>query len=494
MRQWIRAILVTLLIAGVLVTASGSRSQAQGGGTLVYGSKVFGSVLGDMPTVIYSFSGSAGDLVQVRIRNWVGTLDPRIDLVAPDGQTLTSSPDDPFAEDHLEAALALFLPQPGVYLLLVSGENGTTGQFLLKLQGRAAVPAAPLVTGQAVDVNISPNPAPQYYTFEAQTCPTVLTVANLGDGEPFTFPFIVRLRSAQGREIAQLVGGDALEDRVMVAPSSGRYEVEVGSNDPLTQGAVRLLITCADQAPGCIPGSLGIAGAAGGVGDCPSCFSDEFGGELCAAFEVTASLDGGTASFTWPPVEGAEYYIFSIIDAASTLLMDSPIMLEGGTSHSYIFNPADLPRGPFTAIVSAGSEGEGYLCMDDAAVSFDGTTTEQCSGLSVGADVVPGAARVAVAHWSAAPGAGAYLIHVYAYADDGGLIGIRVLNAPGDATTYHLEGVFASDYNRFSIRVAAYREATGGGAFGDMPQGYLCDGGIDVEFEPTGPVQWGPAS
>jgi hypothetical protein len=214
---------------------------------------------------------------------------------------------------------------------------------------------------------------------------------------------------------------------------------------------------------------------------------------MCNAFEVTATLDGGTASFTWPPVEGADYYIFSIIDASGALVLGSPTMIEGATSHSYVFNPADLPRGPFTAIVSAGSASEGYLCLDDAPVSFDGQTTEECSGISVGADVVPGA-RVAVAHWSAAPGAAAYTIHVYAYGDDGGLIGIRVLTAPGDATTYHLDGVFPADYTRFRIDVRAYGEASGGGAFGDLPQEYLCGGGADVEFGPIGPVEWGPAS
>jgi hypothetical protein len=493
MCHWIRAALVIVLLVGVISLPAGGSIHAQGGGSLGYGSKVFGKILGDTPTVIYSFSGSTGDLVQVRVRNWVGTLDPRVDLVGPDGQTIASSLDDPFAEDPLEASLALVLPQTGVFMLLVSGENGTTGEFLLKLQGRGIVPAIPLMAGQPVDVTIPPNPTPQFFVFEAQTCPTVLTIANLSEGQPFTFPFVVKVRNAQGHEIAQFYGGDALEDRVIVPPSSGRYEVEVGSDDPLAQGTVRLTVSCADQAPGCVPGSAGIAGAAD-VGGCPSCFSDDFEGGPCAAFEIAVTLDGGTASFTWPSVEGADHYIFSIIDASRALLMDSPILLEGETSHSYIFNPADLLRGPFTAYVTAGSEIEGLLCADDAPVSFSGQTTAECMGISVGADIVPGAERMAVASWSAAPGAAAYLIHVYAVGDDSGLIGIRVLTVPGDATTYHLSGVFPADYTRFQIEVAAYSAATGGGAFGDMPQGYLCSGSASLEFEPTGPVEWGAAA
>ena len=262
--------------------------------------------------VTYSFTGSAGDLVQADVRNWVGTLDPQVDLIAPDGQTLASGANNPLGEDVLEAQLALILPQSGIYLLMVSGQNGTSGEFLLKLYGRGTVAATPLVFGQGVDVNVPVNPPPQYFSFEAQDCPTVLTVTDLSEGQPFTFPFVVKVRNAQGQEIAYLRGGDALEDRVIVAPNSGRYEVEVISDDPQAQGTVNLLVTCSDQAPGCIPGSMGASGA--GAGQCPSCF-DEFGGEMCDEFGVMVSRVGdGTYAFTWTPVEGAEYYIFSITD------------------------------------------------------------------------------------------------------------------------------------------------------------------------------------
>jgi hypothetical protein len=490
--HWLKLV-PALAVLAAMITMPLASTQAQIGGTIGYGSSVFGTLSAAGQSLTYSFNGSAGDLVQTSVRNWTGTLDPQLGLVAPDGQTVASSVSSPFGEDSLEASLSLLLPQTGIYSLLVSGEQGTTGDFVLKLQGRGAVTATPLVYGQAVDVSVPQNPQPQYFSFDAQGCPTVFTVANMSEGQPFTFPFVVKVRDFQGTQIAQLYGGDALEDRLILAPDSGRYEVMVSSDDPQAQGTVRLLVTCSDQAPGCIPGSL--AGGTGyGAGRCPSCFGDEFGGEQCAAFEVTATREGGIASFTWPPVEGAEYYIFSMIDASGAMLLDSPRLIEGETSHSYTFNPADLHRGPFTAIVQAGSESEGFLCVDDVQVSFDDQTTDQCSGITVAAHIVPGADRMVVLEWSAAPGAAAYMIHIYAYGDGGGLVGIRVFTAPGDATTYHLEGVFPSDYERFQISVSAYGEAAGGGAFGDMPQGHLCSGSTDVEFEPSGPVHWGPAS
>lgn len=494
---WGKTALTVLLIVIVVGAVLSQRpvANAQGGGSISYGSKVLGRISADLPEVAYSFNGTAGDLIQVRVKNWVGTLDPQVTLLAPDGQNAGSSTRSPFAVASQDATLALFLPQTGVYMLLVSAESGTNGQFLLTLQGRGAVVATPLVYGQGRDVPVPLNPQPQYFVFETEDCPTVFTVANLSEGQPFTFPFMVKVRNAQGNLIALLYGGDAVEDRLVLPARSGRYEVEVLSEDPQQQGTIHLLVSCADQAPGCIGGVSGAAGAAGTAAECPSCFSEDFGGGPCADFEVTATHEeDSTFSFTWPAVEGADWYIFSIVDAWGVMLADSAILLEGETSHLYTVQPADLARGPFTAYVRAGSGTEigELICADDVQFSFEGPPPE-CT-IAVHVDIVPGEERRAVASWTAAPVAAAYLIHVYAYGDDGGLIGIRVLIVPGDATTYHLDGVFPADYSRFRIQVDAYSEATGGGAFGDMPQGFMCSGSTDVEFPKPGPVEWGPGA
>jgi len=478
-----------LLLAALLLSFVPSRSaQAQIGGAIGYGSSVQGSIPTAGQTVIYSFNGSANDFVEVWLHNWTGTLTPHLDLLAPDGQTIATSSRDPFSEDPLAASMSLFLPQSGIYSLSIGGADNTFGQFILRVEGRGALSVLPLVSGQSRDVNIPTNPAPQYFDFESQACVSVLTIANLSAGLPFTFPFHVRVHNERGTEIAQFYGGDALEDRLILEPNSGRYHLTVLSDDPLTSGTIQLLVSCADQAPGCLAAQR----AAGlPVDTCPPCPAVG----LCASFEITVALDGLSATFTWPPASDAEWYIFSITDALGGLLLDSAQLLEDETSHTYTFAPGDLPRGPFTAYVSAGAEGDAMdtLCLAEVPVSFDGTTTEQCSGITVGAEVVPGA-RMAVANWSGVSGAAAYLIHVYAYAADGGLIGIRVLTVPGEATTYHLADVFPTAYDRFQINIDAYAEATGGGAFGDMPQGYLCDGSTDITFGPLGPVEWGPAT
>ncbi len=484
----VRSVPIFVLAAVLVMLMSFSSIQAQIGGTIGYGSSVYGTVAVPGQSLTYSFNGSTGDFIRVTLRGWTGTFDPQLELVAPDGSTATTSTNNPLSDDTLEAFFSLFLQQTGIYTLRISGAGDTTGEFILKLHGRSVVTPTQLVFGESVGVNIPVDPPLQYFSFEAQDCPTLLTVTNSSDGLPFTFPYYADVYDEQGTEIAQLYGGDALEDRLTLAANSGRYQITVNSDDPQVAGSIELLVTCVDQAPPCIPGSLA-SGAAGNV--CRPCFDDNFGA-VCAAFNVEVARSGGTAQFTWLPVEGADWYIFSLVDASGALLADSSRLIEG-VSHTYIFNPADLPRGPFTAIVSAGAEGgdSGYLCVDDVLVSFEGDTTAACMGLAVGVDVVPGEPRMAVAHWTAPPGAAAQLIHVYARAEDGSLIGIRVFTVPGDVSSYHLSDVFPAEYDQYQIRVAAYGEAGAGGA---MPAGYLCDGLASITFESEGPVHWGPAA
>ena len=132
-----------VLVAAVLGLASDSDhiTQAQTGGTLGYGSKVYGTISAEAPLVTYSFSGNSGDFVAITADTWTGALDPQIDLVAPNGLVLDQSTQNTPVGDPVSAYLSVFLPDAGVYLVRLSGENGTTGDFLLTLVGRSAATA-----------------------------------------------------------------------------------------------------------------------------------------------------------------------------------------------------------------------------------------------------------------------------------------------------------------------------------------------------------------
>lgn len=316
--KWLRwGLLVALVIAAGLLQTSPIPTQAQGGGTLTYGSKVFGTISEDLPRATYSFTGAAGDVVNIMVESWSGNLDLRAELVAPNGLVLDSSVQNTLDDSPQGATVSAVLPGEGIYLLWITGENGTTGDFALTLLGRGAVTSTPLIFGQAVNVIIPLDAPPQFYSFEAEDCPTTLLVSEPSEGQPFAFPFVVKVHDQRGQPVALLTGGEQVEDWVTVAPRSGRYEVEVLAADPALAGSIRLLVTCSGGAPGCAEGQPGIPGIPGVVttapAECEPCPGpgELTGGGGCPDLRFTleqAPDDPFRITASWEGVPGATGY------------------------------------------------------------------------------------------------------------------------------------------------------------------------------------------
>lgn len=316
--KWLRwGLLVALVIAAGLLQTSPIPTQAQGGGTLTYGSKVFGTISEDLPRATYSFTGAAGDVVNIMVESWSGNLDLRAELVAPNGLVLDSSVQNTLDDSPQGATVSAVLPGEGIYLLWITGENGTTGDFALTLLGRGAVTSTPLIFGQAVNVIIPLDAPPQFYSFETEDCPTTLLVSEPSEGQPFAFPFVVKVHDQRGQPVALLAGGEQVEDWVTVAPRSGRYEVEVLAADPALAGSIRLLVTCSGGAPGCAEGQPGIPGIPGVVttapAECEPCPGpgELTGGGGCPDLRFTleqAPDDPFRITASWEGVPGATGY------------------------------------------------------------------------------------------------------------------------------------------------------------------------------------------
>ena len=316
--KWLRwGLLVALVIAAGLLQTSPIPTQAQGGGTLTYGSKVFGTISEDLPRATYSFTGAAGDVVNIMVESWSGNLDLRAELVAPNGLVLDSSVQNTLDDSPQGATVSAVLPGEGIYLLWITGENGTTGDFALTLLGRGAVTSTPLIFGQAVNVIIPLDAPPQFYSFETEDCPTTLLVSEPSEGQPFAFPFVVKVHDQRGQPVALLTGGEQVEDWVTVAPRSGRYEVEVLAADPALAGSIRLLVTCSGGAPGCAEGQPGIPGIPGVVttapAECEPCPGpcELTGGGGCPDLRFTleqAPDDPFRITASWEGVPGATGY------------------------------------------------------------------------------------------------------------------------------------------------------------------------------------------
>lgn len=426
----IGAVLITV-VAGVTGT---SITQAQAGGTLGYGSKVYGSISAAAPLVTYSFSGSPGDFVAITADTWTGTLDIQLDLVAPNGLILDHRTQNTPNGDPMGVYLSVFLPEAGVYLLRLSGENGTTGDFLLMLLGRSTATATPLNYGQAVDVTIAPNAAPQFFSFETQNCPTTLVVSNPGQGQPLTFPFVAKVRDQRGQMVALLRGGVQTEDWVTVQPKSGRYEVEVLAADPSLGGSIRLLVTCSGDNPGC-PAGQGAPGTEG----CPSCPRPgdmvRDGGcpdlHLVAALDVTAA--GNAVKVVWDPVPGVDGYTVRVTgiqsDGSETYLTHADWIPGDPTSFTWVLPVEGYTAFQFTLEVLVGGS---VLCSQQTLVEAV-PTDANCPDLGLSGVVTDPSVHAVTLSWAAGLGADQFDLDLYAISPAGEEFGGRLV-LPGDAT------------------------------------------------------------
>ncbi|KXK20016.1 MAG: hypothetical protein UZ15_CFX003001869 [Chloroflexi bacterium OLB15] len=238
---------------------SGQLALIQQGGNLEY-YQASTNVIGEgAPQVLYTFSGNQGDLVSVQVIGVSADFDPQATLVSPSGQIIGTSQDDLFSFNVTDASISAFLPETGIYNVLIGGENGTGGAFVVRVIGRPPVAARELGFGQQITFESPPpdaSPAlpnpPQYFTFEANSeCPTTLVFRNQSGGDPYTFPFVFTVRDQTGRIVTQMIGGRQTEDRVIVAPQSGRFEVEILSARMDARGLLDYRTTCAGEAVLC---------------------------------------------------------------------------------------------------------------------------------------------------------------------------------------------------------------------------------------------------
>lgn len=403
-------ILVTLVFS--MLTSSSTESIAQSGGTLSYGTRVYGTISDTTPYVSYRFSGQQDDFVAITAVSWTGTLDIQLEAVAPDGTVVARSRQDTAQSESFDASLSAFLPQQGVYVLRLSGDSDTEGDFVLSVTGRAAVSAEPLMFGQAVEVAVVLGAPPQYFSFEAEHCPTTLVVSDTG-GQPSVFPAAVKVRDQRGMAAALLRVGQALEDRVTVEAYSGRYEVEVGPADHAVDGSLRLLVTCAGDAPGCPPAS-GMP-----TGECPSCPSlDEWmDGGGCPDLGLLAehdSSDENSFTVTWTPLDGADGYAVYVsgtpLGGGDVYLTHAEWLPGNPTRLTWVLPETGYSGFTFRLQALAGGI---VICTDETEVGIPGEQLV-CPDLGLETVMVDPAEGIMRATWYGVEEIGGYQLTVFA--------------------------------------------------------------------------------
>lgn len=455
-RQFMAALIVLLLALGASQPVA--ITHAQGGGT-AYGMNTTGTISAETPLVLVSFNGAQGDLVQVDVLPTSGGLIPVVDLLAPDRQTVRTSRGNSLSTHTQDATLAAILPATGAYSLIIGGENGTTGDFVLQVQGRGQVVPTPLVFGQKIDVTIPQGGSPQYFSFLAEDCPTTLTVHSLTPAQPYTYPYIVTVRDERAQIVAVLRGGNALEDRVTVAPQSGLYEVEVWSDDPALAGMLSLLVTCADGTPACLAGDAAGAGVPGAVAcpACPGCGDEiEEDPSVCDAFAVTVDeVDYSRITFSWPTVEGMEAVIYEVVAPDGTLF--AARMMELSLGNNETVDVLTGGSGSYTIRVHAWTEAAGYICEDTVVVDVELGPVDW--GPAVGCDIALVAPTSSMANglqtffWTDVEGAASYRLRLYN--ETGAVVAEGAMSAPATSMTLDASTASIGPGSMFVVTIEA---------------------------------------
>jgi len=463
--KWLRlGLLVAILMVIGLLPGAPPATLAQSGGSISYGAKVFGALSADAPRLTYSFPGAAGDVVTAVVENWTGALELRAELVAPNGLVLGSSGQNTLDDNPQGAYLAAVLPLDGIYLLRIAGEHDTTGDFALTLLGHPAPASTELVFGEPVDLTLTPAADPQLFWFEAQNCPTSLIVTDLSTGLPFTYPFALKVYDQRGQTVGLLRGGEEQEGWITVAARSGRYEVEVTSEDLQQAGEVRLLVTCAADAAGCVAGAAGISGMVGsGPQECPSCFTpgrppDE---GACPDLHLTVEQDPGNPNHvrvSWDAMPGATgyaVYIFGSMGMGDEVYLTHAAWNPGDPTFFVWFLPDDYLSFRFVLRVY---HGETVVCVQETGLEFEGPPPDEqlvCEPFTVFGELTDPAAREVTWTWTAYPDAVAYVFSYFeVLADDSeALHGALLIDAPQTSVTTILPAPSGPDVWRARVQV-----------------------------------------
>ncbi|MGJ3238628.1 MAG: SH3 domain-containing protein [Anaerolineae bacterium] len=231
--------MIKLWIVLLLLIGFGSIAQAQGG-TLAYDDFINDTLNPGSP-IIYTFSGTAGDVVSVYL---IGNsaLDATIALSDSSGQSLGFSDDDPLTPMSNDVRVTTILPTNGTYIVTLNNRGQNSGAFTLSLTTSMSAEATTL--SERITVSIVPDSVAQYFTVPNNPdIPQVLSIQNLSNTE-----FTVQVWTASGKVLASVDGG--LDGATFVLPpSDSSYTVIVNAADAAQGTEVELAILAGAATP-----------------------------------------------------------------------------------------------------------------------------------------------------------------------------------------------------------------------------------------------------
>lgn len=138
------------------------------------GRNAAGTLSADSPTARYILSASGGETATIQVLSLSLDFVPRFRIINPDGIDILVVP-NPEALASVSANASF--SDAGNYLIEVSGENNTTGQFVLSLQpGATLPPAIELVAGQPIRDSVGRDAPVRVYHFRTTAAADILII------------------------------------------------------------------------------------------------------------------------------------------------------------------------------------------------------------------------------------------------------------------------------------------------------------------------------
>ena len=158
------------LILALLVAAlpAGLPALAQDGTDLQYGDQISGEITAAAPEVPYTFEGSAGDMITIRMQATAEGLDSFLALVGPDGGEPLVTDDD--TAGNLNSLIGPYsLPADGTYTIIATRfmrlEGSSVGPFTLSL---SLAQVTPLTVNETVSVELNDAAPQMFFSFTGQ--------------------------------------------------------------------------------------------------------------------------------------------------------------------------------------------------------------------------------------------------------------------------------------------------------------------------------------
>lgn len=209
------------------------------------GASLGGRIAPEMPSAQYLFDASEGDRIGLRVLGLNG-LDPMVTILGPDGAEVMTGYDDAWSPEPGDSFLSFYAPAGGGYTVMVAGETGTNGDFLLQFTQSPAGSAALLPGNQTATIPVTASAGRlRLQMAVSPSCPTTLII------QPASVQVIIRLYDEAGSLIGQLDGRAMAEQRLTLAAGSGLVQIEVTPLPGSPDGELAVTLACADQQPTC---------------------------------------------------------------------------------------------------------------------------------------------------------------------------------------------------------------------------------------------------